>query len=161
MAAFGPGPVQIPVYPLKHLAGLESEEERFSADREWMPTPGAAGQRIHTSGWTSSAKNTRGQITRLDQIPDEELDRMAASGFTGLWLIGLWERSHASARIKQMCGNPDAIASAYSLFDYHIADDLGGEDAFENLQTARLAARHPPGIGYGPQPYGNRFPLGY
>ena len=55
------------------------------------------------------------QITRLDQIPDEELEKLARWGFTGLWLIGLWERSRASARIKQMMGNPEAIASAYSL----------------------------------------------
>ena len=36
-------------------------------------------------------------IPRLDQIPDEELDQLASWGFTGLWLIGLWERSSASA----------------------------------------------------------------
>jgi len=133
MAAFGPGPVQIPVYPLKHLAGLESEEERFSADREWMPRLVLLAKNTYVWLHQLSRKYQR-EITRLDQIPDEELDRMAASGFTGLWLIGLWERSHASARIKQMCGNPDAIASAYSLFDYRIADPLGGEDAFENLK---------------------------
>jgi hypothetical protein len=55
-------------------------------------------------------------------------------GFTGLWLIGLWERSRASQRIKQMMGNPDAVASAYSLYDYQIADDLGGEDAYRDLR---------------------------
>ena len=36
-----------------------------------------------------------------------ELDRLASWGVTGLWLIGLWERSPASARIKQAMGNPD------------------------------------------------------
>ena len=73
-------------------------------------------------------------ITRLDQIPDEELDQLARWGFTGLWLIGLWERSRASARIKQMMGNPEAVASAYSLFDYRIAADLGGEEAYQSLR---------------------------
>jgi len=33
-----------------------------------------------------------------------------------------------------MCGNPEAVASAYSLFDYQIAEDLGGEQAFQNLK---------------------------
>ncbi len=66
------------------------------------------------------------QISRLDQIPDEELDRLANQGITGLWLIGLWQRGNASRRIKQMMGDPDAIASAYSLDDYDIADELGG-----------------------------------
>ena len=67
-------------------------------------------------------------------IPDEELDALAARGITGLWLIGLWERSPASARIKQLRGNPDAVASAYSLTDYRIAWDLGGEDAWRTLR---------------------------
>jgi len=55
-------------------------------------------------------------------------------GFTGIWLIGVWERSAASQRIKQMCGNPEAVPSAYSLHDYIIADDLGGEEAFLDLK---------------------------
>ena len=73
-------------------------------------------------------------IRTLDAIPDEELDRFAEMGITGLWLIGLWERSHASQRIKQLRGNTDAVASAYSLMDYRIAEDLGGERAWENLR---------------------------
>ncbi|WP_243689091.1 alpha-amylase family glycosyl hydrolase [Geotalea toluenoxydans] len=55
-------------------------------------------------------------------------------GFTGLWLIGLWERSPASQRIKQISGNPDAFSSAYSLYDYVIANDLGGDEALANLK---------------------------
>jgi glycosidase len=133
IASFGAGPVQIPIYQLKHAAGLEPEEERFSPDKEWMPKLVLLAKNTYVWLHQLSHKYSY-EISRLDQIPDEELDRMAASGFTGLWLIGLWERSRASARIKQMCGNPDAIASAYSLYDYSIADPLGGEAAFENLK---------------------------
>ena len=79
-------------------------------------------------------------VTRLDDIPDEELDRLAAFGITGLWLIGLWERSQASRRIKELSGNPAAAASAYSLHDYTIAADLGGEEAWRRLRD-RAAAR--------------------
>ena len=32
-------------------------------------------------------------IHTLDQIPDPELDQLAAWGFNALWLIGIWERS--------------------------------------------------------------------
>ncbi len=56
-------------------------------------------------------------------------------GFTALWLIGVWERSKASQRIKQLCGNPEAAASAYAVFDYVVADELGGEEAFDNLRV--------------------------
>ena len=52
------------------------------------------------------ASATAAPITRLDQIPDEELDTLARWGFTGLWLIGLWERSRASQRIKQLTRQP-------------------------------------------------------
>ena len=68
--------------------------------------------------WLDQLSRAYGRpIYRLDQIPDEELDRLARGGFTGLWLIGLWERSTASRTIKQMRGNPEAVASAYSLMD--------------------------------------------
>ena len=44
--------------------------------------------------WLDQLTKTYGRpITRLDQIPDEELDRLTRWGFSGLWLIGLWERS--------------------------------------------------------------------
>ncbi|MGB5390062.1 MAG: alpha-amylase family glycosyl hydrolase, partial [Thermoanaerobaculia bacterium] len=69
-----------------------------------------------------------------------------ARGISGLWLIGVWERSIASQRVKQMCGNPEAVASAYSLRRYKIADELGGEAALQRLEKkawdhgVRLAA---------------------
>ena len=58
---------------------------------------------------------------------------------TGLWLIGLWQRSIAAERIKRMRGNQDAVASAYSLDDYRIADDLGGEAAMADLRDRAWA----------------------
>ena len=59
---------------------------------------------------------------------------MRGAGFTALWLIGVWERSLASREIKRRMGNQDAEASAYSLFDYAIAAELGGEQALYNLK---------------------------
>ena len=85
--------------------------------------------------WLDQLSRSHGRdIRTLDAIPDEELDTLAAWGVTGLWLIGLWERSKASERIKRMRGNAGAVASAYSLDDYRIADDLGGEAAYANLR---------------------------
>ncbi|MFQ5857151.1 MAG: alpha-amylase family glycosyl hydrolase, partial [Anaerolineae bacterium] len=125
----GPGPARV-----YDFAGLEPEPERFSADRDWMPQLVLIAKNTYVWLDQLSKKHQRA-ITRLDQIPDEELDMLARWGFTGLWLIGLWERSQASRRIKQMMGNPDAVASAYSLFDYQIAADLGGEAAFQTLKA--------------------------
>ena len=133
----GPGPVRIPVYT-GDSAYLEAE--RFSPDADWMPRLVLMAKNTYV--WLDQLSKRYGRkISRLDQIPDEELARLEEWGFTGLWLIGLWERSTASARIKQLCGNPEAIASAYSLKEYRIADDLGGEAALENLR-ARCTAYH-------------------
>src|SRR6202451_4426433 len=85
--------------------------------------------------WLAQLSKQYGRhIGRLDQIPDEELATLAARGLNSLLLIGVWERSRASKTIKQLCGNRDAVASAYSLFDYKIAEDLGGEGAYINLR---------------------------
>ncbi|HEY9077444.1 MAG TPA: alpha-amylase family glycosyl hydrolase [Anaerolineaceae bacterium] len=125
----GTGPTQVPDYRFQQ----EGEPEQFSMDREWMPRLVLLAK--NTFVWlTQLSKKYDRPIRHLDDIPEEELDELARSGFTGLWLIGLWERSHASAKIKQMCGNPDAIASAYSLYNYQIADALGGEQAYQKLK---------------------------
>jgi hypothetical protein len=127
----GPGPTVIPVYDQALLAG-EQEYEAFSPDREWMPRLVLIAKNTYV--WLDQlSKQYQRSITHLDQVPDEELNELAQRGFTGLWLIGLWERSQASARVKQLCGNADAIASAYSLHDYSIAADLGGEAAYQSL----------------------------
>jgi glycosidase len=110
----------------------QPEPEAFSRDAEWMANVVLIAKSVHV--WLDQMGKRHGRaIARLDQIPDQELDRMAAWGINGLWLIGLWERSRASARIKQYMGNPDAAASAYALHDYRIADELGGEDAWRDL----------------------------
>jgi glycosidase len=126
---FGPGPARV-----YEFGGMEVEPERFSQDREWMPSLVLLAKNAYV--WLDQlSKKHQQNIYRLDQIPDEELDQLARWGFSGLWLIGLWERSAASKRIKQLRGNPDAVASAYSLYDYQIANDLGGEDAYQALRA--------------------------
>lgn len=138
----GPGPVSIPVYDQKEwqgAGGKEGEPEAFSKDHEWMPRLVLIAKNTYV--WLDQlSQKYQKPITRLDQIPDAELETLKRWGITGLWLIGLWERSPASAQIKRLCGNPDAISSAYSLYSYQIASDLGGEAAYQVLRDA--AARH-------------------
>jgi glycosidase len=113
--------------------GQEPEYERFSPDVDWMPRTVMMAKTVYVFLDQLSKQYSR-NIYRLDHVPDEELDLLARRGFNALWLIGIWERSRASQRIKQLCGNPDAVASAYSLADYNIAEDLGGESAYKNLR---------------------------
>jgi glycosidase len=132
----GSGPVPIPVYSRSELlkaAGKDAELEAYSQDSDWMPRLVLIAKNTYV--WLDQLSHKYGRkIERLDQIPDEELQKLANRGITGLWLIGVWERSPASARIKQLCGNPEAISSAYSLYNYAIANDLGGYAAYEALK---------------------------
>ncbi len=113
---------------------LMKEYERFSPDKDWMPNVVLMAKTVLV--WLDQLSKKYGRcIDRLDLIPDEELDTLRDEGFTGLWLIGLWQRSEASRDIKRICGNPEAAASAYSLFDYEIADNIGGWAALTNLRN--------------------------
>jgi glycosidase len=111
----------------------EHEYEAFSPDVDWMPRTVMMAKSVYVWLDQLSRQYSRG-IHRLDDVPDEELDQLARRGFNALWLIGLWERSKASRNIKVMCGNPEAAASAYSLYDYVIASDLGGDSAYHSLR---------------------------
>jgi glycosidase len=109
------------------------EYEKFSPDTAWMPTT----VMMAKSTWVWLAQLSRKysrHIKYVSEIPDEELAILARRGINTLWLIGIWERSRASKTIKLLCGNQDAVASAYSLFDYRVADDLGGEQAYIALR---------------------------
>jgi len=118
-----------------NFSGSEyAEYERYSPDQAWMPSLVLLAKNTYV--WLDQlSKKYQRAITTLDQVPDEELDLLSARGFTGLWLIGLWERSRASQRIKQRMGQADAVASAYSLYSYDIAQDLGGWNALENIRA--------------------------
>ncbi len=131
------GPQQWPSFmssaEVPDFADAMHEYERFSQDQAWMP--GAVLMAKSTYVWLAQLSRFYGRhIGRLDEIPDEELATLARRGINSLWLIGIWERSRASKTIKQLTGNQDAVASAYSLFDYRIADDLGGDAAYINLR---------------------------
>ncbi len=135
----GPGPAAVFSSLTAGMGSVDGEEvERFSADREWMPRLVLMAKTVYV--WLDQLSKKYGRpLNTLEQIPDEELDMLAGWGINGLWLIGIWERSPASRRIKQKCGNPDAMASAYSLYRYEIAADLGGEAALQNLKQRAWA----------------------
>jgi glycosidase len=134
----GGGDATAASFPVSDFRGMEAEPEQFTPDREWMPRLVLLAKNAFV--WLDQLSRQYGRpIASLAEIPDAELDTLAARGITGLWLIGLWERSKASKRIKQIMGNPDAVASAYSLYDYQIAQDLGGEAALQNLRDRAWA----------------------
>ena len=118
-----------PQFKLTDLEGIEA----YTEDKDWMPNVVMMAK--NTLVWLSQlSKKYNREIRYLSDIPNDELDFLKESGFNALWLIGIWERSPASKKIKRLCGNPDAESSAYSLYDYRISDVLGGNDALQNLK---------------------------
>ncbi|MEA3286750.1 MAG: alpha-amylase family glycosyl hydrolase [Candidatus Marinimicrobia bacterium] len=124
----GPGETQIPSYSGDLLAG-----EYYSEDSDWMPRVVMIAR--NSLVWLDQlSKRYQREIKTLRDIPDQELDLLAQQGFTVLWLIGLWNRSDISKKIKHWCGNPDAESSAYSLKEYKIDPAIGGTEALEDLK---------------------------
>jgi glycosidase len=124
----GPHATETPSY-----RGLDAEPEAFSIDTAWMPGVVLMAKSSHV--WLEQlAKRHERPVNTLADVPDQELDRLVGLGVNGLWLIGLWQRSRASAEIKRRRGDAEAVASAYSVDEYRIAEDLGGESAFEALR---------------------------
>jgi len=116
-------------------------EVNYTQDRDWMPEVVILAKAIYV--WLDQLTRSYGYpIQQLNQIPDAELDALRGRGITGLWMIGLWERSPASKAIKAHGRHPDDVeiaASAYSLKDYTVAEALGGERALEELrQRAKI-----------------------
>ncbi|MEM9292285.1 MAG: alpha-amylase family glycosyl hydrolase [Acidobacteriota bacterium] len=135
----GPGGPPPPPPEVPDFSDLGEEEERFTVDRDWMPELVLVAK--NTLVWLHQLSHDHGRpVRRLDEIPEEALAQLAGWGFTGLWLIGIWQRSDASRRIKQLCGNTEAAASAYAVEDYRIAESLGGDEAWRVLR--RRAAAH-------------------
>ncbi len=126
-------------YRLGHDAAKNyAEPEQFTPDTQWMPRVVLLAKNIYV--WLDQlSKQYQREIRRLDQIPDETLEQLENWNFNGLWLIGIWERSFASKRIKHIMGNIEAVSSAYSLYDYEIAADLGGEQAYQTLNERARA----------------------
>lgn len=109
-----------------------------SSDRDWMHTLVLVAKIVPV--WLADIRRRyQVDVWRLDAIPDAELDHLESLGINGIWLVGLWQRSPASARIKVLTGGKN-YASAYSVFDYRVADEWGGEEALARFH-ARCAAR--------------------
>lgn len=98
-----------------------------------------------------------GRPASLADVPDEEIDRLAALGFDHIWLMGVWDTGTVGGEIargqpwlrerwREFFGADSELAivgSPYAIVTYRVAADLGGDGAL-----ARLRARlHRAGLG--------------
>jgi glycosidase len=84
----------------------------------------------------------------LDDIPDAELDRIAAPGFDWVWLLSVWKTGKAGQRVSRT--NPewrkefhetlldlqdeDILGSGFAITGYTVHESMGGDAALERLR---------------------------
>jgi hypothetical protein len=109
---------------------------------------------INTRVWLTRLSQTLGRAATLDDIPDAELDRLAAIGFDWIWLLSVWRTGPAAQRISR--ANPewrhefeetlpdlredDIAGSGFAITGYTVHPGLGGDAALARIRE-RLRAR--------------------
>jgi alpha amylase-like protein len=89
-----------------------------------------------------------GRPATLDDIPDADLDRLAADGFDLVWFLGVWQTGEAARRVSR--SNPEWLAefhrvlpdfsekdvcgSCFAIRDYRVHEEFGGDKALARLR---------------------------
>ncbi|HQR44491.1 MAG TPA: alpha-amylase family glycosyl hydrolase [Thermoanaerobaculia bacterium] len=95
-----------------------------------------------------------GRPATLDDIPDGELDRLAADGFDLVWYLGVWQTGEAARRVSRSkrewleeyrrvlpdFREEDVTGSCFAVRDYRVHEDFGGDPALGRLRE-RLRKR--------------------
>jgi len=109
---------------------------------------------INTRVWMTSLSQTLGRPATLDDIPDDELDRLAARGFDWIWLLSVWRTGLAAQRISRAneewrrefretlpdLREEDIAGSGFAITGYTVHQSLGGDEALARVRE-RLKAR--------------------
>ena len=103
---------------------------------------------INTRVWLTELSRKRGRDATLDDIPDAELDRVAALGFDWVWFLSVWQTGPASRRISRddpewrkefqhtlpdLCDD-DIPGSGFAITGYTVHEHLGGDAALARLR---------------------------
>ena len=109
---------------------------------------------INTRVWLTELSRKLDRPAVLDDIPDAELDRIAAIGFDWVWLLSVWQTGPAAQKISR--ANPewrkdfqmtlpdlaeqDIAGSGFAISNYTVHENLGGASALARLRK-RLQRR--------------------
>ena len=77
---------------------------------------------INTRVWLTALSQALGRPATLDDVPDAELDRLAALGFDWIWLLSVWRTGTAAQQISRT--NPEWLREfKHTLHDLRDAED--------------------------------------
>jgi hypothetical protein len=109
---------------------------------------------INTRVWLTQLARGSGRRATLDDIPNADLDHLAALGSDWIWLLSVWQTGPDAQRISR--SNPewrrefqdtlpdlreeDIAGSGFAITGYTVHTDLGGDAALRRLRE-RLRAR--------------------
>jgi glycosidase len=109
---------------------------------------------INTRVWLTELSENLGRRATLDDIPDAELDRLAALGFDWVWFLSVWQTGPAAQQVSR--SNPewrkefqetlpdlkdeDIGGSGFAITGYTVHQNLGGDKALGRLRE-RLKQR--------------------
>jgi hypothetical protein len=109
---------------------------------------------VNTRVWLTDLARNLGRPLTLDDIPDEELDRLAAPGFDWIWLLSVWQTGAAGQRVSREhpewrrefretlpdLRDEDIAGSGFAITGYTVQPTLGGDGALARLRS-RLRTR--------------------
>jgi glycosidase len=109
---------------------------------------------INTRVWLTELGRKLGRLAKLDDIPDAELDRIAAMGFDWIWFLSVWKTGDAGQHVSRTNAEwrkefqetlpdlreEDISGSGFAITGYTVHEKLGGNAALARLRE-RLQAR--------------------
>ena len=127
---------------------------RAGASAEMLEPLHPALYQINTRARLTELSSELGRRATLDDVPDAELDRLAALGFDWIWLLSVWRTGEVGCRISRenaawrrefeetlpdLCED-DIGGSGFAVTGYTVSPALGGDAALARLRS-RLRAR--------------------
>ena len=109
---------------------------------------------INTRVWLTELSRKLGRKATLDDVSDDELDRLASAGFDWVWLLSVWQTGAAGQAVSResaewrkefldtlpdLCDD-DIPGSGFAIAGYTVDRRLGGDEALARLRD-RLRQR--------------------
>ena len=103
---------------------------------------------INSRVWLTELSRALGKRATLDDIPDAELDRLAALGFDWIWFLSVWQTGPAAQQVSRSNAGwrkefeetlpelkeEDIGGSGFAIQSYTVHRDLGGDAALARLR---------------------------